>query len=104
MLARHHALLNENRVLHTALTSLALIENCLSLLPGSIPPREAQVISRILYGISVEGIALDLGIAENTVIGYRRRFYDRLGISCFRELLVWYLKFFGMVRHRLGEC
>jgi hypothetical protein len=44
-----------------------------------------------LFGISSAGIALDLGIGEETVMPYRKRAYMRLSIATQRELLLWYV-------------
>lgn len=48
--------------------------------------REAAVCDRIVMGFSSEAIALDLGIAENTVKTYRKRAYRKLGIGSQNEL------------------
>src|SRR5690606_16731246 len=55
------------------------------------PKREVEVCARILHGMSSIGIALDLGVSEETVRTYRKRSYQRLQIASERELLVWYL-------------
>ncbi|MCF8710397.1 helix-turn-helix transcriptional regulator, partial [Rhizorhapis sp. SPR117] len=75
----------------TTLTSLVEIERSIASSPEALSRREAQVCARILYGVSGIGIALDLGISEQTVMTYRKRAYARLGIGCQRELLLWYL-------------
>jgi DNA-binding CsgD family transcriptional regulator len=54
--------------------------------------RELQVSARILYGISAYGIALDLGLGEETVATYRKRLYARLRIGGRHDLLQRYLK------------
>ncbi|MGC4251009.1 MAG: helix-turn-helix transcriptional regulator [Sphingobium sp.] len=104
LLARHFDLLREDRELPAAFNSLAVIEDCISTASMTIPKREAEVIARMLYGISAEGTALDLGIGKETVISYRKRFYTRIRISGFRELLIWYLGLFGAYRHRFHEA
>ena len=48
--------------------------------------RERQVILRILDGVTVERIAGELGLKPTTVITYRSRAYEKLGISSRREL------------------
>jgi DNA-binding CsgD family transcriptional regulator len=101
MLTRHYTLLLERQQLSQALTSLRIIESCLSLSRENFPKREGQVAARILYGLSTEGIGLDLGISADTVVCYRRRFYQRFGIGCFRDLVVWYMELFGRVGHYL---
>jgi DNA-binding CsgD family transcriptional regulator len=57
-----------------------------------MPSREVEVCSRILFGLSSAGIAIDLDISETTVKTYRKRAYHRLSIGCERELLTWYLR------------
>ena len=59
---------------------------------SDMPSREVQVCSRILFGLSSAGIAIDLDICETTVKTYRKRAYHRLSIGCERELLNWYLR------------
>lgn len=53
--------------------------------------RERQVSARILYGLTTTGIALDLGISNETVKSFRKLAYRRLRIGSERELLQWYL-------------
>ena len=48
--------------------------------------RERQVCARAAIGMSIEGAALDLGIGSASVLTYRKRAYDRLGISSQNEL------------------
>lgn len=103
MLTRHYALLLERQQFSQALTSLRIIERCLSLSRESFPKREGQVAARILYGLSTEEIGLDLGISADTVVCYRRRFYQRFGIACFRDIVIWYMELYGRVGHYLAE-
>jgi DNA-binding CsgD family transcriptional regulator len=48
--------------------------------------RERAVCARAAIGISVEGCALDLGIAPSSVLTYRKRAYQRLSINSAYEL------------------
>lgn len=73
-----------------ALASPQGIEHCIAA-TSTLPRRETQVCARIVYGMSSAGIALDLGVSEETVKTYRKRAYQRLGIGSERELLGWYL-------------
>jgi DNA-binding CsgD family transcriptional regulator len=52
--------------------------------------RERSVCARIIYGMSSTGIALDLGIGEESVKTYRKRAYLRLGIGSAYELNKWF--------------
>lgn len=51
-----------------------------------LTPRERQVCERIVLGYTSVGIGLDLAIAPSSVITYRRRAYDKLGIRSQNEL------------------
>jgi DNA-binding CsgD family transcriptional regulator len=88
--ARHVDLFERKPNLTPALTSLEEIQSCVS---GAtdLSRRESEVCARILYGLSSCGIALDLGIGKESVMTYRKRAYQRLGIGSQRELLMWYL-------------
>lgn len=55
-------------------------------LPKQLTAREIEVCARALLGMTVEGTGLDLGIATTTVATYRKRAYQRLGISSQNEL------------------
>lgn len=75
----------------SALTSLNVIEASLASSSPRLARREAEVCARILYGMTSLGIALDLGIGEESAMTYRKRAYSRLNIGSQRELLLWYL-------------
>jgi DNA-binding CsgD family transcriptional regulator len=53
---------------------------------ADLTPREQEVCRRILAGFSSEAIALDLGISLHSTLTYRKRAYERLGISSQSEL------------------
>jgi DNA-binding CsgD family transcriptional regulator len=90
-LVAKHAEFSSSQATSLALTSLQEIEACLTQAQPQLPRREAQVCSRVLFGMMTAGVASDLGVGEETVATYRKRLYHRLNISCHRELLVWYL-------------
>jgi DNA-binding CsgD family transcriptional regulator len=48
--------------------------------------REKEVCLRILAGFSSEAISVDLGIGLHSTLTYRKRAYDKLGISSQNEL------------------
>ena len=54
--------------------------------------QERQVCARAVTGMSVEATALALGIAKTTVLTYRKRAYQRLGVTSSCELC-------GLVTH-----
>lgn len=91
LLAKHISITWDGPNVSVALTSLQEIEACVSACAASLPRREAEVCSRIIYGMSSVGISLELEISEETVMTYRKRTYHRLGIATQRELLLWYL-------------
>ena len=48
--------------------------------------RECEVCERIILGYTSIGIALDLHISESSVVTYRKRAYEKLGIATQNEL------------------
>lgn len=82
----------------SALAILEDIEQCL-VAARQFTKREAEVCARVLFGLSSVGIALDLGVSEQTVKSYRKRAYLRLAIGSEREMLNWYLKTWSLWRH-----
>jgi DNA-binding CsgD family transcriptional regulator len=63
---------------------------------SALTGREKEVCLRILSGYSSEAIAADLGISLHSALTYRKRAYDRLGISSQNEL-------FGIVLRLMGS-
>ncbi|TKW76868.1 MAG: hypothetical protein DI543_18695, partial [Bradyrhizobium icense] len=57
---------------------------------AALTGREKEVCLRILSGFSSEAIAAELGISLHSALTYRKRAYEKLGISAQNEL-------FGMV-------
>jgi DNA-binding CsgD family transcriptional regulator len=53
---------------------------------AALTAREKDVCLRILSGFSSEAIAAELGISLHSALTYRKRAYDRLGISSQNEL------------------
>ena len=53
---------------------------------ASLTPREQEVCRRILAGFSSEAISQGLGISLHSTLTYRKRAYQRLGISSQGEL------------------
>jgi DNA-binding CsgD family transcriptional regulator len=66
---------------------LEAIERCLEYLPGGLSRREREVCSRAAAGKTIEGTALDLHIRKTSVVTYRQRAYQKLGISRQNELV-----------------
>jgi DNA-binding CsgD family transcriptional regulator len=99
LIARHDGLFARKPDLTPALTSLDEIQDCV-LGATELSRREGEVCSRILYGLTSCGIALDLGIGKESVMTYRKRAYHRLGIGSQRELLMWYLALWNTLRGR----
>ena len=58
----------------------------------SLTAREREVCLRILSGQSSEAISADLAISIHSTLTYRRRAYERLGISSQNELFALVLK------------
>jgi DNA-binding CsgD family transcriptional regulator len=53
---------------------------------AALTPREQEVCRRILAGFSSEAISKGLGISLHSTLTYRKRAYQRLGISSQNEL------------------
>ena len=53
---------------------------------AALTPREREVCCRILSGLSSEAISQELGISLHSTLTYRKRAYQRLGISSQGEL------------------
>lgn len=100
VIAKHSGTRIDPPNLSVALTTLPEIEACIGTAPEGLSGREAEVCSRILYGITTLGIALDLNIGEETVMTYRKRAYHRLQIGCQRELLLWYIGLWTRWQHK----
>lgn len=66
---------------------LDAIERLLEHLPGTLSERERQVCSRVVAGMSIDGTAIDLGIKRTSVITYRQRGYEKLGVTRQNELV-----------------
>jgi DNA-binding CsgD family transcriptional regulator len=100
LLAKHISLTWNGPNVSVALTSLKEIEQCIAECADNLPRREAEVCSRIVYGVSTLGISLELHISDETVMTYRKRAYQRLGIATQRELLLWYLELWSKWQNR----
>ncbi|PHP66776.1 hypothetical protein CSC94_11755 [Zhengella mangrovi] len=62
------------------------MEECVSWAFPELTKREVAVCARSILGVTAEGIALDLGIAQTSVLTYRRRAYARLNINSINQL------------------
>ena len=67
--------------------TLATIEHRLAALPEGLSARECEVCARAVAGITIEGTALDLDIRRTSVITYRQRAYQKLGISSLNQMV-----------------
>ena len=102
ILSKHMELSDCASGVSEALTSLQLIERCIAESTLNLSRREGQVAARIVYGISHAGIAVDLGVSEETVATYRKRLYRRLEMGSQRELVLLYLKLWSASRGALA--
>jgi len=66
-------------------------ERLLALQPA-LTPREIEVCTRLLQGMTYDGIASDLGLGLPSVKTYRNRAFDRLGIHFRNELFALLLR------------
>ncbi len=66
--------------------SIGFLEALLGNLEGNLTTRERAVCARALAGLTVAGIASDLGVRAPTIATLRRRAYSKLGISSLSQL------------------
>jgi len=66
--------------------SVAEMEDCVSWTFPELSKREVSVCARSILGVTAEGIALDLGIRQTSVLTYRRRAYARLNVNSINQL------------------
>ncbi|MDX8356495.1 helix-turn-helix transcriptional regulator [Sphingopyxis terrae] len=83
LLKRHGELLGTD----AGLTLAARLERRLETAYPELTRRELQVCARTIAGMTAEAAALNLGIAESSVLTYRRRAYNRYGFSGSGEFL-----------------
>lgn len=62
---------------------------------SALTPREQEVCRHILLGLSSEAISQALGISVHSTLTYRKRAYERLGISSQNELFSIVLRLLG---------
>jgi DNA-binding CsgD family transcriptional regulator len=73
--------LNRRRKATAQPLGIAELEERLGDRCARLTKRERQVCARAASGMSVEATALDLGIAKTSVLTYRQRAYQRLGVA-----------------------
>jgi len=78
--------LNRDRIASTSPLTVGQLESRFARRFGELTLRERQVCARAAIGMSVEATALDLAIARTSVLTYRRRAYQRLGVASPCEL------------------
>jgi DNA-binding CsgD family transcriptional regulator len=60
--------------------------------------REREVLLRLLDGLTTERIAADLDIRPTTVVTYRTRAYEKIGVRSRRELFAHVLRRYGQMQ------
>jgi DNA-binding CsgD family transcriptional regulator len=83
---KHQILLDRPRANPRHLT-IEGIARLLKLRSPTLSPRECEVCARAIAGKTIEGTSLDLEIRRTSVITYRLRAYQKLGISRTNELV-----------------
>ncbi|AEG48144.1 regulatory protein LuxR [Sphingobium chlorophenolicum L-1] len=87
ILKRHGELIGDE----VGLSLTQRLEHRLARAYPALTRREREVCARSLTGMTAEATALDLGIAETSVLTYRRRAYERYSISSAGQLLEYLL-------------
>lgn len=85
MLAKHRALNEPGQAAGKSFVSR--VETRLAYAYPNLTGRERAVCARTLGGMTAEATALELAISPTSVLTYRRRAYQRLGISNIHQLL-----------------
>jgi DNA-binding CsgD family transcriptional regulator len=83
---KHEALIGKEELL-PQLNDLASIVSMLERLPEQLSRRECEVCARAAVGKTIERTALELDIKSSSVITYRQRAYQKLGIRSQAELI-----------------
>lgn len=78
--------MNRERRLKPLPLSVAQLEERFAKQYDCLTARERQVCARAAFGMTVDATALDLGIAKTSVLTYRQRAYQRLGVTSSVEL------------------
>jgi DNA-binding CsgD family transcriptional regulator len=97
--ARHYALDTDGQSSFRGTVTDELSEQC-----PQLTLREREVVQRILDGVTTERIADDLHIRPSTVITYRARAYDKMGVTSRRELFAMMLRRRGATDQAAGEA
>ncbi|HKT76934.1 MAG TPA: helix-turn-helix transcriptional regulator [Sphingobium sp.] len=91
MIGRHEQLRLRSGAGDSVFSSVEQIEQGLARADAGLSRRETQVCARMIYGMSAQGIAIDLDVGTESVVTYRKRAYRRLGIASQFELVRWYM-------------
>lgn len=91
IVAKHFAICEDRNERFEQLGSIGAIEADLRHVLGAARRRQVQVGARLVAGKSAGEIADDLAISRETVISYRKRLYEHIGVETSRDLLLWYL-------------
>jgi DNA-binding CsgD family transcriptional regulator len=83
---KHEVILEQRRGVPRHL-DIKGIERLLKMRMPSLSTRECEVCARAIVGKTIEGTSLDLDIRRTSVITYRQRAYQKLGISRTNELV-----------------
>lgn len=83
VLRKHADLVKDRR----PLSSTEKVEERVAQVYSQLTARELQVCARTLIGMTAEAIAIDLGVRSSTVMTYRRRAYERYGLSSASQML-----------------
>jgi len=78
--------LNRNRPVQSRRLGVNQLEERFGQRFPDLTLRQRQVCARAAVGMTVEATALDLGIAKTSVLTYRKRAYQRLGVTSSIEL------------------
>jgi DNA-binding CsgD family transcriptional regulator len=92
LLMKHVELCQRRKEERDVLNSPVMMETIIRQSAEKLPWRLVQLAARFLAGMNAPAIAVDLGVTPETILSYRKRLYERLGVTSHRELLLWFLE------------
>ena len=82
----HIMTITPSEPLYSKESALLHFRRRLLILDRGLTARELDVMARAIIGMTAEGTALDINVKKSSVVTYRKRAYERLGVSSLPEL------------------
>lgn len=92
VVGKHAEFLSHGESMLEAVTSSDIMRENLAASGCRLTARESDVCAALIQGLSIAAISESLSIGSETVVTYRKRAFEKMGISGQRELPRWYLQ------------